>query len=88
MDNLSSAYNNFGLTISTKKTKDKVPDTEVLKLADIPSAIAIMRKAQLGFGRPCLPYARQLHSKAAPLRGNSAVASAQLEDRENTSRTV
>ncbi|KAL8567720.1 hypothetical protein ACOMHN_009028 [Nucella lapillus] len=76
MDNLSSACNNFGLTISTKKTEviyisrrhekqinhfhlrclrnilhirwqDKVPDTEVLKQADIPSAITIIRKAQL-----------------------------------------
>ncbi|KAL8563736.1 hypothetical protein ACOMHN_063504 [Nucella lapillus] len=49
--------------------QDKVPDTEVLKQTDIPSAITIMRKAQLNMGRPRLPYARQPHSKAARLRG-------------------
>ncbi|KAL8590540.1 hypothetical protein ACOMHN_010976 [Nucella lapillus] len=49
--------------------QDKVPDTEVLKQADIPSAI-YHAQGSAKMDSPRLPYARQPHSKAAPLRGS------------------
>jgi len=66
--------------------QDKASDTEVLKQADLPSVITVMRKAQLRWTTS--PACQMTAFQSSSSTGNSALASAQLEGSESATRTV